>query len=511
MRDHVVVCGSDGLAVRVIEELCALGEDVAVVTATADGRAAERARALGLAPIAGDYRDDEVLHAAGVTEAEAVAVLEADDAGNLHAALAIQDLNPRVRLVIRFFNLELGESLERLFTDAEALSASAQAAPAFAHAARQGGSAPPVAVRGRLLAVREDPRPGTRLGVTVEEIGPGPGEPSPVTQRVRRLRRLAAPAVALLDRRTVPTVAALALLALAATLVFEAAGNFDGLDAFYFTITTITTTGYGDLNLADRGAALKLFDTGLMVLGALLFAVVTALVTDALVTARLARALGGAPIPRAGHAVVCGLGNVGYRVVGLLQAAGIPCVAIEQREDGPFIDATRRAGVPVVVADAARRETLELVHLQDARAVLAVTDDDLANLETALNARALRSDARVVLRLFAPELAERAQRVFNLTISRSVASLAAPAFVAAVVRRRWLATFPVGTRSVAVAEVVVGAGEPLDGRTVQETESAFEVRVLETGGAWGPPGDARLAAGDTAVLLGSRDGLAAVR
>ena len=61
------------------------------------------------------------------------------------------------------------------------------------------------------------------------------------------------------------------------------------------------------------------------------------------------------------------------------------------------------------------------------------TDDDAANLTTAFHARALRSDLRIVLRLFDPDLAARLDRALGDYRSRSVSSLAAPSFAAAAV------------------------------------------------------------------------------
>ena len=48
-------------------------------------------------------------------------------------------------------------------------------------------------------------------------------------------------------------------------------------------------------------------------------AVLFALITDAVVGVRLARVLGGVPRGMRDHVVVCGLGNIGYRVVERLQ------------------------------------------------------------------------------------------------------------------------------------------------------------------------------------------------
>ena len=511
MRDHVVLCGSDVLAARVLEELGALGVDVVVIAQDPDRRLETRMRGLGVVVIEGDYRDEETLHEADVADAEAVAVLEEDDVGNVHAALAAQEANPDVRLVVRMFNLDLGHRLEELFHDGEVLSASVLAAPAFAHAALSGNTPLPVRVRDRLLEVQPMQQNGRRLAVDVREA---PDEPESGTDAVvrqatsvaRRTRARVRGALRLFDGRLAALLFALAVVLVIAAEVFHNADDLSWLDSLYFTVTTITTTGYGDINLLHSPDGLKLFGMGLMLLGGLIVAVLFALVTDAIVTARIARTLGELPRPRSNHAVVCGLGRVGFRIVQRLVAAGIPCVAVERSEDNPFLDATRRLGVPVLVDDASRRETLAPLRVPDARVVLAVTDDDLANLETALNARQLNPSVRVVMRLFSHDLATRAERTFNIAISRSVSALAAPAFVAAIVRRRIVATVPLGSRALAVADL---PGAALAGRTVGEAEAELELRVLARDDAWWPPGPTPIEPDSRLLVLASREGLAA--
>src|SRR3954467_13440524 len=92
MRGHVVVCGSDGLAVRVVEELRALEEDVVLVVPDESCRPFRRSREWGIQTLLGDFQEDEILQAGGVSEARGIALLEGQDVGNLHAALAAQEL-----------------------------------------------------------------------------------------------------------------------------------------------------------------------------------------------------------------------------------------------------------------------------------------------------------------------------------------------------------------------------------------------------------------------------------
>ena len=156
-----------------------------------------------------------------------------------------------------------------------------------------------------------------------------------------------------------------------------------------------------------------------------------------------------------------------------------------------------------------------------ARAILVCTDDDAANLATAMHARALRPDLRVVVRLFDSDLASQLDRVLGGYNSRSVSALAAPAFAAAAVGRQVLATLPVGSgRLLIVARVAVEAGSAAEGSTVTAEEEAgnhverggCRVLALVVGDAvrWEPaPGDA-VAAGMELVVVATRRGLAKV-
>lgn len=137
---------------------------------------------------------------------------------------------------------------------------------------------------------------------------------------------------------------------------------------------------------------------------------------------------------------------------------------------------------------------------------MAVTSDDIANLETALAARAVRPDLRIVLRLFDTDLAERVERTFDIPISRSVAALAAPAFVAALLSRRLIGVLGIGHRVLAVSEVVVMAGSRAARRTVAELERGCECRVLAIGDRFAPAGSDPVSA-ERLTVVASRAGL----
>ena len=156
MIGSVIVAGSDGIAVRLVEELVALGEAVAVLAREMEPRFRTHLEREGVRVLQGDPRDVADLKLAGLDSAAGLAIVEDSDVDNLHAALAARGARPDIRLVVRMFNQQLGSRLEALFPDAHILSASAIAAPAFLAAALRRSQR--VVVADRAFDVRASPR-----------------------------------------------------------------------------------------------------------------------------------------------------------------------------------------------------------------------------------------------------------------------------------------------------------------------------------------------------------------
>jgi Trk K+ transport system NAD-binding subunit len=215
------------------------------------------------------------------------------------------------------------------------------------------------------------------------------------------------------------------------------------------------------------------------------------------------------------HVIVVGLGSIGYRVALGLLARGVPVVIAELKDDSRFVSPARAAGIPVVIGDARHKEVLDELRLGTARALVAATSDDLVNLSTALNARAVRPQLRVVVRLFDPEFALRVQHGFNIRFTRSVSHLAAPAFAAAAVGSEVVATVPVGDRRVILfARLRVPAGSMLEGRTAASLHAPGALRLLAVAdpgtdvARWDIPVDEILDADEEVVVAATRAGLA---
>ncbi|HEV2824403.1 MAG TPA: NAD-binding protein, partial [Actinomycetota bacterium] len=421
---HVVLCGLNELGYRTLEELVRLGEHVVVIVRSPDEELAGGARDLGATLVPGNYRDQVVLAAARVPVAGALVVTEDDDVGNLHAALAAQELNPALRMRLRMFNRELGRRVEALFEDCQVFDSAALAVPAFVSAALLQDWRQRVEVAGRTLVVRQATPADSGVLLPLARVHPdGTAELFPDTAEqalclveappsARRARhperpppeqpsRLAAAWTLLLGadiRLRVMTAIVLALTVTGIAIFWWfSEQDLDLIDAIYFTVTIMTTTGFGDIHLRDAPPPLQLYGVALMLSGTAALAILFALITDALISARLARVL-GANIPRGlhDHVIVCGLGNIGYRMVELLHELGVPVVAAELHESNRYLPAVRRLGVPVLVGDIRLPETLQTLQVQRARSVVVVTSSDIVKLETALNVQALAPHVRVV-------------------------------------------------------------------------------------------------------------------
>ena len=135
-----------------------------------------------------------------------------------------------------------------------------------------------------------------------------------------------------------------------------------------------------------------------MILTLLSAACFTGGLINRLVDSRLTGLVGKRAVPRHNHVIVIGLGQVGLRLCMLLRECGVLVVAVDADEDAETVGLARRLQIPVVIGRAANPELLRRLSLDTARAFAAVTNEDLANIESAMTARSLNPDLRVVLR-----------------------------------------------------------------------------------------------------------------
>jgi voltage-gated potassium channel len=178
------------------------------------------------------------------------------------------------------------------------------------------------------------------------------------------------------------------------------------------------------------------------------------------------------------HVIVCGLGKLGYRVTLQLLEFGQSVVAIERETNKYFIPLARERDVPVIIGDARQREVLRKAGVERASAVVCCTQDELANLDIALDARELHPDIKVVLRMFDETLASKVEKGFGIHTAFSMSALSAPAFAAAATRAHIDYSFYVGGTLLHVSQLNIDGDSPLLDLTLETAERKFNMTIV---------------------------------
>ena len=139
MVDHVIVIGLGAVGISVVRRLVAEGESVVVIERDADNRYLSQARAIGVPVVIADATQSQTHRMVNIADAKAVAVLTSRDLTNIETGLSVREsLAERwddVPVVLRVFDRELAQMMERSFGFQHVRSTSALAAPWFVGAA----------------------------------------------------------------------------------------------------------------------------------------------------------------------------------------------------------------------------------------------------------------------------------------------------------------------------------------------------------------------------------------
>jgi len=524
MEPTVIVCGYGRVGRHVTEFLHQAGVPLVVIDTKIEPH---EPLPPGVRFVSGDCRKEATLREAGATTARGFIIVTSEDLINVSAAMLVRRINPDCRIVVRMFNRNLLKGLGSAVTNTTALSVSALTAPLLALSALTADCLAAFSWNGEPRQIAEirldDPtflgrrivefEESTNLKVVgrvsgnqfsawdepnqAEPIGKGEGliiygVPSDLQpflldgDGVRggvhwagRLRRGLRSLRRLVNQVDLPVklgASALVLTLILGTVVLNLVFGLNLADAFYQT-TSITATGAG-LNGENRSGTEKVFLSMLKLVGAAIVAGFTALLTQYLVRMKLAGALEVGRIPDRGHVVVCGLGNVGFRVVEELHRMKEPIVAVEQENDSPFAATVRRMGIPVILGDATVPAVLRQARCDTADAVIATSESELVNLEIALLVREMNDKQRVVVRMNETQFAETLRDSANIKRALALPSLAAPAFAAAL----WGDSIPtlatIHKRTYAIVELNLRRDDPISASTIDASAMRYGFLTL---------------------------------
>ena len=521
--EHVIVCGLQTVGVRTVEQLHLAGARVVVLDdETVSERHARIVRDWGIPLVVRGGNLSESLFDAGIVGAEAVIVIEPTDLKTLETVLLVHDLRSDVRLVAHLDNPAVARAVEEISGVATVLDVASLFAPSVIEAClkrrahdivlgtthfvttevvapreatlRQlyGSLVPlgvandtdqdPVVCPGRDVLVKAGDRV-TLLGTRGELDAVGLRSRSAGAEEVRTagvrlistIRRLVGQLMSDSDRslRIALGLAVLLLVVSTLTLHFGYRTRTGGaelslISAMYFTVETIATVGFGDFSFSTQPVWMEIFGICLIMAGTTLITTIFALLTNTLVTRRIAQSLGQAQITgMSGHVVMVGLGSGGMH----------------------------------------------------AASVAIVTSDDMTNIETGLAVRDRLgerwAEVPVILRVFERDLGSRLEQNFAFRHVWSTVAIAAPWFVGAALGLEVLFSFYVGSHPFLIARLRVEPGGGLVGLAMSELSA--DIRVIAIGRRASsdelehpPRRDTRLAAGDDAYLAGPYEELLSV-
>jgi voltage-gated potassium channel len=292
--------------------------------------------------------------------------------------------------------------------------------------------------------------------------------------------------------------------------VIEGWGWFD---AFYMTLTTMTTIGYGEIHpLSHNG---RIFNSFLIVFAVFSVGFTIATFSQALLQFEFGRAFGRRRMEReltrlSGHYIICGAGRVGRTVARELSARGQSVVFIENNPDRA--EWAVGQNIPVVLGSASSEESLKRANIDKAKALVAAVGSDAENVYIVLTARGFRSDLKIIARASEEEATSKLMRAGASQVLSPyyfVGNRIAQLLLRPNVLDFIDTAFGTDRLDVEIGEVRVEADSPLIGRALGDAAIREHADVIILGlkpadGAllFNPAPETRIRSGDTLIVVG---------
>ncbi|MBN1944857.1 MAG: potassium channel protein [Bradymonadales bacterium] len=179
-------------------------------------------------------------------------------------------------------------------------------------------------------------------------------------------------------------------------------GRWSLLDCLFMTVITLSTVGYREVIPIYQMPGAEVFTILVILVGmglVVYFAsTLTAFVIDINLGALLARRKMLKNLETIkNHIIVCGAGQTGVHVIEELVLSKVPCVVLDQ-DPAQIQSLTDQYGqlVAAVVGDATQDESLIMVGVQRAKALVVTLGDEMATLYCTLSARQLNPSLRII-------------------------------------------------------------------------------------------------------------------
>lgn len=171
------------------------------------------------------------------------------------------------------------------------------------------------------------------------------------------------------------------------------------LDAFYMTVITITTVGYGEIRKVDEVG--RIFTIFLIFMGMGIMAYTLGMVAQTMVELQVKslwgrKKLGSEIRLIRNHYILCGYGRMGKIITQELKSKEIPLLVIDS--DPELKQMLENIEVPYIIDDATSEDVLMEAGLERAKGLVSMVSSDADNLFITMTARGLNHTLFILVR-----------------------------------------------------------------------------------------------------------------
>jgi voltage-gated potassium channel len=321
-----------------------------------------------------------------------------------------------------------------------------------------------------------------------------------------------------LPRRLALIAIALAVVMGVGTAGFVFIEHYPVFDAFYMTLTTVTTVGYGEIRpLSHIG---RVFNSFLIFFGVSVMLLAIGAMTQTIIELELNQFFGKRRVKKMieklqDHFIVCGFGRVGRGAADELLLQGAKFVIVDNNEEK--VERAIKDGMLAVLADASRDNVLREVGIDRAKGLIATLASDADNLFLILTARTLNSKIKLTARVAEQTSEDKLRRAgadfvfapYNSTGHRMAQALLKPHVQQFIDFTTQNMEVKVNIEQVRVAARSSFVDATIAGMQLRSEMGVIVLAIRTADGKmiFNPPAETRISVGDHLIVMGQEEGL----
>lgn len=190
-------------------------------------------------------------------------------------------------------------------------------------------------------------------------------------------------------------------IVLASVAGYHYLGNYTWVEAFWMTVITLSSVGYGERPAPDTTPTMMLFSCAVIILGISAVGYTIGGFLQMLAQGEIDEALGIHRLNKevsklSGHVIICGFGRIGQILASNLKKDKFPFVILERTPEAQ--SAARAEGYLCVLGDATSDDVLIRAGIKRARTVVCGLPEDTSNVFIVLTCRGLNPQIQIIAR-----------------------------------------------------------------------------------------------------------------